>query len=143
MASVHDVAAAILNRQGAMSAMKLQKLVYYAHAWHLVWEDRPLFSNPIEAWANGPVVYELYDRHRGRFLVDDWSLGDPSRLDDGERSTVDAVLDFYGDKSAAWLSELTHSEDPWLKARKGLAPGERGDESISDADMAEYYSSLL
>ena len=35
-----DVADYILQEHGAMSAMKLQKLVYYAQAWHLVWEDK-------------------------------------------------------------------------------------------------------
>jgi hypothetical protein len=27
-----------------MSAYKLQKLVYYSQAWHLVWADEPLFA---------------------------------------------------------------------------------------------------
>ena len=44
MATVHDVAAFILERLGSMTAMKLQKLCYYSHAWHLVWEERPLFT---------------------------------------------------------------------------------------------------
>lgn len=143
MASVHDVAAAVLKLQGQMSAMKLQKLVYYSHAWHLVWEERPLFDAPIEAWANGPVVRELYNHHRGQFVVDRWPLGDPSKLTSEEWTTVEAVSEFYGDKPASWLSELTHSEDPWLRAREGLSPGERGDRRITDADMAEYYDSLV
>ncbi len=60
MATALDVAAFILNKRGPMTAMKLQKLVYYSKAWHLVWEDKLLFTEPIEAWANGPVVPELY-----------------------------------------------------------------------------------
>ena len=59
--SVHDVAAYILKKQGEMSAMKLQKLVYYSQAWSLVWDEKPLFRAQIEAWANGPVVRSLYD----------------------------------------------------------------------------------
>ena len=55
MANVFDAAAYILEKQGAMTAMMLQKLVYYAQAWSLVWDQRPLFGNKIEAWANGPV----------------------------------------------------------------------------------------
>ena len=61
MVSAHDVAAYILRKQGPLSAMKLQKLVYYAQAWSTVWDDQPLFSEAVEAWANGPVVRELYD----------------------------------------------------------------------------------
>ena len=37
MASVYDVAAYILEKQGAMTTWKLQKLVYYSQAWSLVW----------------------------------------------------------------------------------------------------------
>jgi uncharacterized phage-associated protein len=59
MASAHDVAAYILSRQGRMTAMKLQKLVYYSQAWSVVWDERPLFPEKIEAWANGPVVRDL------------------------------------------------------------------------------------
>ncbi len=64
MAQVADVAAYILEKCGPMTAMKLQKLVYYSQAWHLVWTEKPLFDNRIEAWANGPVVWELYDLPR-------------------------------------------------------------------------------
>jgi hypothetical protein len=31
--------------------MKLQKLVYYANGWHVVWEEAELFPEHIEAWA--------------------------------------------------------------------------------------------
>lgn len=142
MANVHDVAAYILARRGSMTAMKLQKLVYYCQAWALVWDEKPLFGERIEAWANGPVVRELYERHRGQFLVTQWPWGSPDSLDKTERETVDAVMDFYGDKPAVWLSNLTHQEDPWLDARKGLAPGEPGCKEITHAAMAEYYEGL-
>ena len=44
-----DAAEYILRKQGSMSAMKLQKLLYYAQAWHMVWEDELLFPENIEA----------------------------------------------------------------------------------------------
>jgi uncharacterized phage-associated protein len=143
MASAHDVAAYILDQRGSMSAMKLQKLVFYSQAWHLVWEEQPLFEEGVEAWANGPVVRELYARHRGNFAVSKWSVGDPSTLTDEERSSIDAILEHYGDKSAAWLSEATHREDPWRDARGDLGPSDRGTVEITQAAMAEYYGSLV
>lgn len=39
MATVFDTAKYILEKRGAMSTMKLQKLCYYAQAWSLVWYD--------------------------------------------------------------------------------------------------------
>ncbi len=79
MVTVHDVAAYILKKHGPLTAMKLQKLVYYCQAWSLVWDEHPLFRSKIEAWANGPVVSDLYTRHRGQFKVATWD-GHPSAL---------------------------------------------------------------
>jgi uncharacterized phage-associated protein len=142
MASVYDVAAYILEKQGEMAAMKLQKLVYYSHAWHLVWEERPLFPDRIEAWANGPVSPSLYRAHRLQFMVSKIDEGDASCLSDDERSTVDAVLNFYAGFSAHQLSELTHKEAPWVGARGNLPAGARSQSVIGDAAMHEYYDSL-
>lgn len=144
MATAHDVAAYILDRQGEMTTWKLQKLVYYAQAWHLVWQENPLFHEPIEAWANGPVVPDLYRNHRGDFTLTRSRLnaGDPSNLTEAQKVVIDTVLDFYGDKTGQWLSELTHSEAPWLNARAGLSPTERGNNRIQLNDMAEYYGGL-
>ncbi len=142
MATVFDVATYILKKQGPMAAMKLQKLVYYSQAWSLVWDEKPLFPNRIQAWANGPVVRDLYEAHRGQFEVSALSKGKAASLKKAECETVDAVLKFYGNKPGQWLSDLTHREDPWRNARTGLGPGEHGDREISHAAMAEYYGSL-
>lgn len=139
MASVHDVAAYILRQCGPMSTMKLQKLVYYAQAWHLVWVEEPLFPERIEAWANGPVSPDLYRKHRGRFTVTDWPAGDPEVLDASERGTVDAVLRTYGDLEGRKLSYLTHAEGPWRDARRGLHPTEISDREIEKSAMQDYY----
>lgn len=140
--SAHDVARYILARRGNMTAMKLQKLLYYSQAWSLVWDEAPLFKEPIEAWANGPVVRDVYDVHKGSFSVGSWPLGDESRLSDDQRETIDSVLKFYGDRSAQYLSDLTHEEDPWKTARGPLPPGAPSSALISHASMAEYYGSL-
>jgi uncharacterized phage-associated protein len=144
MGKVDDVAALILDRLGEMTAMKLQKLVYYSQVWHLVWEEKPLFEEPIEAWANGPVVPALYDKHRGEFKVSSWrKWGSAENLDGSEIESIDVVLERYGPLPAHTLSELTHQETPWLDARQGLAPGERGNRVISQESMYEFYDSLL
>jgi uncharacterized phage-associated protein len=142
MASAHDVAAYILTKRRPLSAMKLQKLVYYSQAWSTVWDDRVLFPERIEAWANGPVVPALYQKHRGEFEIRAWPDGDPSALDEDARATVDAVMEYYGWRNAQTLSDMTHSEDPWRLARAGLPDGERGNREITPASMSEYYSSL-
>ena len=142
MADVFDVAQYILSKKGQMTAWKLQKLVYYSQAWSLVWDERQLFPQRIEAWANGPVCPALYNVHRGSFLVEAIAHGNADHLDQDARETVDAVLETYGDKNSQWLSDLTHSELPWQEARRGLADGERGNVEITPGAMADYYGNL-
>lgn len=139
--SAKDVAGYILGKMGSMTTMKLQKLLYYCQAWSLVWDEKPLFHEQVEAWANGPVVREVFNEHRNMFTIDK-APGDPSKLSAIQKETIDSVLSYYGDKPSQWLSDLTHIEDPWKNARAGLAPGERSNRVISHASMMEYYSSL-
>lgn len=142
--SVFDVARYILEKKGSMTAMKLQKLAYYCQAWSLVWDEVPLFDERIEAWANGPVVRALYAAHQGLFTVFPvhFPQGNSDNLDGDQRETIDAVLEFYGDKTAQWLSDQTHCEQPWKQARLGLSDSERGTSEITLASLHEYYSSL-
>ncbi len=140
--SVFDVAKYILEKKGRMTAMKLQKLVYYSQAWSLVWDEKPLFREKIEAWANGPVVRALYEYHRGAFQVTRLRKGDTSKLNQEQQDTIDAVLRDYGEHTAQWLSDLSHIEDPWNDARKGLPDGAPCDNEITLGSMHEYYSCL-
>lgn len=139
---VFDVAAYVLEKMGAMTTMKLQKLVYYSQAWSLVWDEKQLFEEDIEAWANGPVVRDLFDYHRGMYEISAMPIGNPRLLNQEQQETIDAVLEYYGDKSAQWLIELAHMEDPWKQARRGLQPLERGNRVMSLDMIADYYSSL-
>lgn len=143
--SVFDVAAYILKKQPkkqSITAWKLQKLVYYCQAWSLVWDEQPIFKEKILAWANGPVVKELYQLHKGQFLVEKLSKGNSKNLSEKQKDSIDHVLKAYGEKTAQWLSDLTHMEEPWIEARRGLNPGERGEVEIKLSTMHEYYSSI-
>lgn len=136
-----DVAAFIIERTGSISAMKLQKLVYYCQAWSLAWTGAPLFSNRIEAWEKGPVVRDLYAAHRGQFEVDTVP-GNAVALSSDARRIVDAVLKTYNAFSPDALSDLTHSEAPWMDARTDVAPGARSNAEITQRAMRSYYSWL-
>jgi uncharacterized phage-associated protein len=143
MATVLDVAQYILEQAGEMTAMKLQKLAFYSQAWSLVWEDEPLFENRFEAWANGPVSPTLYQHHKGMFRVNaNAAFGNSAALSAIQKETIDRVLDVLKDKTGLWLSELTHSEAPWLNARGDAAPTDRLNTVIPLDAMYEYYASL-
>jgi uncharacterized phage-associated protein len=145
MAHVQDVAAYILAKLGSMTAMKLQKLCYFAYGYHLAWEERPLFPERFQAWANGPVCYELYDQHRGSFGVRPGDIqGDPGVLDAGERESIDLVLDAYGQFSAHQLSAMTHHAGPWVAAREraDAGPLDRSSEKLDDEEIFEFFDAL-
>lgn len=90
MATVFDVAQYILEKTGKISTMKLQKLCYYSQAWALAWTEDPLFSEPFQAWVNGPVCPDLFQLHRGKFMVTsgDISKGDATALTPDQMDTI-------------------------------------------------------
>ncbi|MFF0409099.1 Panacea domain-containing protein [Kitasatospora sp. NPDC004745] len=147
MASVHEVAAYILLKDGPMSAMKLQKLAYFSYGYHLAWEDERLFPEPFEAWANGPVAPALYADHRGRYTLSAGDIdGDSEALTTDEKESIDVVLENLGNYSAHQLSEASHHKDgPWQMARDraGARDLERSNEELRDEDIADYFGALV
>ena len=151
--TVFDVAAYILDEyapmakeHGPMTAMKLQKLVYYCQAWSLAWDEGPLFEEELEAWVHGPVVRDLFTLNRGQYQIHELApdKGDLEKLREEQQETVDLIVEHYGPMKPEALTMLTHQEPPWRAARNrgGLGPSERGREKIPHGDMKKYYSSI-
>lgn len=137
--AARDVAHYILTRTGPVSVQRLHTLLYYAQAWSLVWDERPLFPEDTQARRGGPIIAEVYDLHGSvPLLTCSHVPGDGTLLDETARETVDAVLSYYQPLAAPYLSDLVHLEDPWNQARQGDA--ERP--VITHASMAEYYLGL-
>lgn len=146
MHTIFDAAQVILQKKGSMTTMKLQKLLYYAQAWSLVWDGHELFFEDCEAWAGGPVYPALYDWRKPDETVElslipqDRLTPEPFTIDQEE--TIDAILRDYADRDADWLSELTHMEEPWRKARGDHAPGDYCHNVIPKESMASFYDKI-
>lgn len=147
MASVHDVAAYILAKDGPMSAMKLQKLCYFSYGYHLAWEDEQLFPEPFEAWANGPVAPALYSCHRGRYNLAAGDIaGQPDALTGSQLESIDVVLENLRQYSAHELSEISHHDPgPWhaARVRSRARDLERSTARLRDEDIADYFGALV
>ena len=143
--SVTDVAKYILEHQGAITTMKLQKLAFYSHAWHLAWTDEPLVREQFRAWRNGPVCYELFDLHRGNLMIDasSFKFGEPSHLSDDQKASIEAVLKAYGKLSGGQLSELTHEEAPWKDARASAESAENPSDRIDDEVLKTFFRNQI
>ena len=68
--------------------------------------------------------------------------GDASELTENQKDSIDRVLAHYSTHDAQWLSELTHMEDPWKRARVGIPRGQGCDQVITKESMAMYYGGL-
>lgn len=145
----------------SISPLKLQKILYYIQAWHLVYfEKQSLFPDEPEAWVNGPVYRDVYEEYRtlgiyqqitpAFFELTDESvscelekLHDEMALNNMQWAFIEAIYKHYGTMDHDRLVMLTHSEKPWNEARKGLSPLEYSDNKISLDSMYDYYYSLL
>lgn len=125
--------------------LKLQKLLYYAQAWHLALYDEPLFDNEFQAWVHGPVCPEVFQKYRGCSYKplpypEDF---DAETIDQDHREFLDQIWDLYGRYDAKFLERLTHQELPWRETRKGIPDGMGSNRTIKNSLMRDYYRSLL
>ncbi|MCZ4586471.1 DUF4065 domain-containing protein [Rhodococcus opacus] len=143
MVTALDVAGYVYKHLGWVDAWKLEKLTYFAQAWHLAWDGRPLFDDEIQAWADGPVipkVHRVNKFHRMGAYDTELPGSHPEAVVGSAERVIQAVLDFYGGMDKHTLIELTHGDSPWLEARGDLAEGEMGNETISVKEMRRCYS---
>lgn len=142
--TVFDVAKYIVDQCKPLTAMKLQKLLFYSQAMALVWDERPIFDNDFEAWANGPVCRELFAKHKGMYVLEDSSFldgesPDISRIAEDHIDTINEILRVLSPLQPYELIDMTHSEAPWIEARQGCKHGEWCDNIIPKERMREFY----
>lgn len=135
-----DVASFILKHKGEMTTMKLQKLVFYSHVWSLVLDGRPLIREEFQAWRDGPVEPNLFNTHKGNYQVFAIPDGNPDNLDSIAQDRVIQTLETYGRRSAEFLSDLTHREEPWLHARGNYDTTASSTNKITNDAIVEFYS---
>jgi uncharacterized phage-associated protein len=137
------------ERGGSITLLKLQKLVYYAQAWHYTIFEEALFNEDFEAWKHGPALWSIHNRFSGMGVqVYDSIKVTTINLDVPEfpkqtLKLLGEVHSLYGEHSGEYLEELTHNEPPWKDARKGVPPHERSNNKITLEAMKSYYFTLL
>lgn len=128
----------------SITPMKMQKLVYYAHAASLALFDIPLIDEPVQAWKNGPVIASLYWSLQrfdnspipGPIPEDDYEsvnqvsallappsgcycFDTPPGIPSNDAQTADllnAILNKFGEFEPIDLSMLTHQpQEAWTK----------------------------
>ena len=161
--SAKAVANCLLSKFGrhGISPLKLQKLVYLAHGWHLALFDEPLIEDEYaEAWQYGPVFPSLYHefKHRGRLPIInpateaevtkpgnfdvEYTTPNVPRSDKRTRKMLNRIWEVYGKFSDTQLSAISHRQgSPWETTR--IADPVRNNANIDDRVIKEYYRRRL
>ena len=130
--SAHDVAREMAARlDGRLPVIKKHKLLYYVQAWHCTWFGTPLFDEELRAWANGPVVADLWRDENYQ-----WPVPEARQIPETGETVVRYVLARYGFMSSQDLIELTHSERPWQDAWDPFS----GSRRITLEAMKSYFA---
>ncbi|WP_452231299.1 Panacea domain-containing protein [Lacinutrix sp. MEBiC02595] len=133
-----------------LSNLKLQKLLYYIQAWHLAKFEKELFEGKFQAWVHGPVLPSAYHDYKqygwkpiNEEIEEGFYLKFIDSLKKEQKILLKEVVEEYFGESAFDLELMTHREEPWIKARKGLAMDEPSENIIDNQWMIEYYSKFL
>lgn len=113
-----------------LDQMKLHKLMYYAQKESFICTGEPLFSNVFRAWKYGPVLPVVRQMYFKKSFSDRDKITESYVLD-----IIRTVLDKYGSISSWELSEMSHKEISWIKARKGVPEGKNSDNKMSNDDI--------
>lgn len=144
----HAIATWFINRVERdagddITHLKLQKLLYYAQAWHLANYGKPLFDEEMAAWTHGPVVESIWHKYK-RFT---WESLPPetvtAKVEAETARFLEAVYRSYGPFTAKALEGMTHGEPPWKEARGNLPIEAKCTTPISKESMQRYYSQLI
>jgi uncharacterized phage-associated protein len=125
----------------SLTPMQLIKLVYLCHGWMLGLYRRPLISDPVEAWAYGPVIRSLYAEVK-KFRSSPVSAlldAEETDFDPEEDDIIRQTFEKYGSYTGPELSRLTHIPgSPWSITYKDR---ERN-KVISDDIITDYFATL-
>lgn len=106
--------------EAGIEHMKLQKLVYCANGWWLLFNpERPLVDEAPEVWKFGPVfpslyrVLKVYGRSQISLIQSRSPFEPPERVDENDPDTIN-LIDWtwqrYGHLSSFALSDMTHKQ---------------------------------
>ena len=110
--------------------MKMHKLLYFAQRESFAITGTPMFHGDLQGWKYGPVSPEVRS-----FFTKDGIQAETSDVSDEAAYILKNVLLEYGPIETWKLSAMSHAEQSWKNARKGLAPDEIGQRVLSLEDI--------
>lgn len=137
-----------------LTNLKIQKIIFFCHAWFLVIAEKPLVKQTFEAWEYGPVlahVYRQFNSFRGQPITGRISKLDiktnklvtvETNLEESDKALLSQIVDIYTRYSSNELVEMSHIKNgPWWNAWHHTAkvnPGMR----IENIEIKNFYASF-
>lgn len=134
-----DAAAFLVQVAGPLARAKLNDLLYFAQAWHLVWDHELLFRDAILATEDGVSIAAIDRLGGGAFTVEPRHVrkGRADRLGESQQRTLLGIVKFYSGRNHYRLSEQIRQETPWRQARQAAALGSTP--TVEPAALHRYY----
>jgi len=116
-----------LKEGNYLTQMKLQKMVYFAHGYHLAKYGEPLVSEPVQAWKFGPVIPPIYNDYKmyGSSPITDTTYTTTTHaswekiyasLSDSAKDAINYTWEATMPLSTSKLTSWTHlPEGPWAQ----------------------------
>jgi len=135
----------LLMQTSEITPLALQKLLYFAQGFQKAFTDTYLFEEDCEAWVHGPVFRDVYEKYKsyGFSPIEEKEIRyENIQLTEDEKELLDHVVSCFGCYSGKVLEHMTHSEEPWRLARRGLNDLENSDRIIEKEEIASYFISV-
>lgn len=127
-----------------ITLMKLSKLVYIAHGWNLSILNKPLVSEPVQAWKFGPVIEGVYQEFKrfGNRPIDMMAIAQEiPKNDEDTLNLLERVWEVNKRNTAYQLSNWTHIEgSPWDRVYDKT--GRTKNQIIPNNIIKDYFSQL-
>lgn len=125
-----------------ITAIKLELLVYFAHAWNLAIVGKSLINESIHAWRHGPVIESMHLRYnkKGVNLYDTIDSNLTLKLKKIDRFFLDGIWRHYcGMNDQEMIAHCYEPNSPWAsayaKSSKNIV--------IDNLDIKKYYRWLI
>ena len=134
-----------------LTPLKLIKMTFIAHGWHLGLHGESLIDEDVQAWEHGPVFLDLYNatRQYGDSPVakvvesEREKASQPRELKPHEVQVIVELNRAYGEQTGEALSGMTHMKgSPWYKTYEQHG-GVESHPVIARDLIRDHYAKLL
>ena len=135
----------LLIQASEITPLALQKLLYYAQGFQKAFTGQFMFKEDCEAWVHGPVyrvIFEQYRNYECHPIEEKDPAFDQAILTEDEEDMLNNIVHYFGCYSGKVLEYMTHTEEPWRLARRGLEKWDSTDRIIEKETIGSYFGNV-